>query len=440
MPVILRLRSIVPDLPQMAEGNSLQWSFDKRIKLLGSDFYKKIVLHHPVLNMEYSILCHQIRHHFDHPKQINAKQVIGELQTALMLAQLLEEIYLNYLVVPREVERLRRHQQIYKALLEDMAGMTFLPEERIKNPEQPEFSFAQYIRDNTAQLNWLRLFLTRTKRFLNFLNLVVTGSPQYKEFVRLMDFYTNPFFDYIAWCFFIPRLTTNLFLLAKHSIAWSDVNALEQELDWHIRFQAQIQRRWFELGNDLVWVGVGLLNCFVLVGALAPLSFYFTMIAFAFDVANASLRMFIELNRLYGVQNDYKKIYLACDDDVTKNAIEEYQHFLKHRIEFETLRLGLVLAGTVAVFWAMCLALPFLAANAVIPFIGAVSLIAIWMASFALTRNLEQFRPNDTVEKPSGVTRFGVFAKNNNDQVKGDTVLENTADLPSDDRTSLRYG
>ncbi|MBL7481419.1 hypothetical protein [Legionella bononiensis] len=435
-PVILHLRSSFPDLPQMAESNSLLWSFDERIKLLGPDFYKKIVLNHPTLNMEYSILCHQIRHNFSFPNQIRQDQVIEQLQAALMLAELLEHVHLHYLVVPREVVRLRRHQHVYRTLLEEMTGMKFSLKNSIIEPRQPEFSLTQYIRDNTAQINWFRLLVTRTKRVLNFLDLVGTGSATYRNFVGLMDNYTNPFFAYLAWCFFIPRLTTNLFLIAKHTISWPDMDEKEKALDWYVRLQAQLQRRWFELGNDLVWVSVGLLNCFVLVGTLAPFSIYFTLFAFAFDIANASLRTYIELNRLYKLQDDYKKMFLATDDEESKKAIKEYQNYINHRIEFEKLRLGLSLAGTLAIFLAMCLAIPVLAVNPVLPFLGAVLLIAIWVATFVLTRNVEQYRPNDTVEKPSGVVQFGLFARKNNEQVKPILALDDSL-VPSEDGQNL---
>ena len=73
--------------------------------------------------------------------------------------------------------------------------------------------------------------------------------------------------------------------------------------------------------------------------------------------------------------------------------------FISNRINFEKLRLGLHLAGIIAIFLAMSLAIPALAINPVIPLIGAILLIVIWAATFILTRNLEQYRPNDNVEK-----------------------------------------
>lgn len=439
-PVIVHLRSNIPDLPPLAESDTLHWTFYERIKSLGPKFYQKIVPMHPVLNLEYSILCHQIRHNFSFPHQVSQDQVVQQLTAALMLAELLEQVHLHYLIVPREVVRLRAHQKLYKEMLSDMAGYTFPTRNSKLDPEQVSFSLTQYVRDNTAQVNWFRLLATRTKRVLNFLDLVGTGSEAYSNFVHFMDHYTNPFFAYIAWCFFIPRLTTNLFLLAKHTLPWPWMDEKEKELEWRIRLEVQLQRRWFELGNDLVWVSVGLLNCFLLVGALAPFSIYLTLFAFAFDIANSSLRTYIELNRLYKLEEEYDALYCAADSEESRKAIRDHQHFISNRIGFEKLRLNLNLAGTIAIFLAMSLALPALAVNPVLPLIGAILLIIIWISTYTLSRAVENYRPNDNVEKPSGVVQFGLFARKNEEKANLTPAPEEQEEFLDMDPTTMSYG
>ncbi len=432
-PVIVHLRNNVPELPSLVNDSPLHWTFSESIKELGPDFYKNIVLLHPVLNLEYSILCNQLRHNLLFPHKVAKDQVIEQLKAALMLAELLEQAHLFYLDVPREVLRLRRHQRLYKTMLSDMAGYTFI-EVNAKEIEE-QLSLSQYIRDNVAQTNWYRLLITRTKRLLNLLDVVDTGLDSFRGFVRLMDQYTNPFFAYLAWCFFIPRLTTNLFLLMKHLIPGAWMGEQEKDLGWFARLQAQLQRRWFELGNDLVWVIVGLLNCFVLVGGLAPVAFYFTLFGFAFDVANASLRAYVELNRLQKLKEEYDVLYQNACSDEERKAIKDYQHYINHRIEFEKLRLGLHTAGTIVVFLGVCLSIPFFALNPVLPLIGAVLIILTWIATFTLTSALEQYRPNDNVEKPSGVVQFGLFARKNDEKPRMVPVADelNTSAEPEND-------
>jgi hypothetical protein len=328
-----------------------------------------------------------------------------------MLAELLEHLHHYYLIVPREVVRLRRQQQVYRNFLAEIAGYSFSSTLSITESVQVGLSLSQQIRENTAFTNWFRLLLTRSKRLLNFLDLVVTGSDTFRNFVALMDQYTNPFFAYMAWCFFIPRLLTNLFLMAKHTIPGFWMSEEEESLGWIVRLYAQIQRRWFELANDIVWVTVGLLNCFVLTGVLAPVAAYLTLVAFAFDVASASFRAYIELHRLYKLEEEYTLLFQQAATDENKNAIKDYQNHLTQRIDFETLRLSLSVAATSAVFIAMCLAAPALVFNPIIPLIGAFLLMAIWVASFVLTRSIENYRPNDTVEMPSDLTKLGFFSK-----------------------------
>lgn len=410
-PVIRHLRANFLELPLPAAQQPLNWTFDASIKKLGPDFYRQIIPLHPVLNLEYSVLCHQIRHNLSFPDKISHDQIINQLTAALMLAELLEHLHNYYLIVPREVVRLRRQQQVYRNVLVEIAGYSFSSTRSITDTVPVGLSLSQQIRENTAFANWYRLLLTRSKRLLNFLDLVGTGSDAFRHFVTLMDQYTNPFFAYVSWCFFIPRLLTNLFLIAKHTIPGFWMNEEEKSLGWLVRLHAQIQRRWFELANDIVWITVGLLNCFVLTGVLAPVAAYLTLAAFAFDMVSAGLRAYIELQRLYKLEKEYALMYQTAATAENKDAIQDYQAYLSQRINFEILRLSLSVAATSAVFLAMCLAAPALAFNPIIPLIGAFLLMVIWIASFALTRSLENYRPNDTIEKPSNVVKLGFFAK-----------------------------
>jgi hypothetical protein len=409
-PVIVHLRNIFPELPLPAAQHALHWTFDQQINALGPEFYSKVVPLHLSLNMEYSVLCHQLRHSFSFPDQISHDQAMEQLAAALCLAELLEHTYQYYLIVPREVVRLRRQQQVYRDLLTEMGGYTFSPRLTEIEPVSVGWSLTQLIRDNTALANWYRLLATRSKRVLNFLDLVGTNSSVFHDFVSLLDEYTNPFFAYFAWCFFLPRLTANLFLIVKHTIPWPWMDDKEKALGWSLRFETQIQRKWFDLGNDIVWVLVGLSNCFILTGVLAPVGIYLNLFAFAFDIANSALRTHVELNRLYKLQDDYQQMYLEAENDESREAIKEYQNYLNYRVNFEKLRLGLHLSGTIAVLLAMSLAIPALAVNPVLPLIGAILLILIWIAAFVLTQMLEQYRPNENLEKPVSVGKTGFFA------------------------------
>ena len=188
-------------------------------------------------------------------------------------------------------------------------------------------------------------------------------------------------------------------------------------------------RRWFELGNDIVWVVVGLLNCFFLVGALAPIALYANLFAFAFDIANVSFRAYVELNRLYTLQTEYTTLFQNEENDENKKTIADYKNFLTHRIQFEHLRLGLSVANAVAVFIAMSMAIPLLVSNPLIPLIGAFLLIGVWTTSFTLSRVIEQYRPNDNVEVPSNLSKLGFFAPKSKDSFSSPGIEQSAPEI-----------
>ena len=125
-PITQHLRAFFPELPQpCSDPLARHWSFDVSLKALGPEIYSKLLPLHPFLNVEYSILCNQLREDFLHPNIANKKQVRERLINALMFCELLEHLNQHYLVVPREVVRLRKQQQLYRTLLSELAGFSF---------------------------------------------------------------------------------------------------------------------------------------------------------------------------------------------------------------------------------------------------------------------------------------------------------------------------
>ncbi|HRD69361.1 MAG TPA: hypothetical protein PK657_04390 [Legionella sp.] len=410
-PVIAHLRNILPELPLTRQADSLLWVYDKPLTAVSSAAYSKIVLLLPLLTMEFNILCNQINHNLTYPAGVSTEEMTQRLNAALLLTQLLEYIHLHYLTVPREQVRFHQQFEIFNSLFNEfnppIVLLTSIPKKLLKS----RVSLSHEIRTKTAAVNWYRLVFTRCKRVLNFLDLVVTGSPTLRTVVKVVDKYTNPAFAFLSWTYFVPRLGINLFVLFKHMIPGFWMNAEEKQLQWFIRTGAQIQRRWFELANDSVWFTVGLLNCFILTGVLAPLAIYVTISAFAYDVLISGIRAYVELKRLSNILAGYSNLLSGNDDRENTNDILDYERFIKHRIEFEKLRLSLHFTGTTAIFFAMCFALPSLAINPVFPLIGAVFLLMIWAVTFTLTIKLEQYRPKESVDKPINFNKNSFFAK-----------------------------
>lgn len=412
-PVIQRLQNTLFAGQSLGidDPNPLNWTFSKRVKSLGPEFYRKIVPSHIILNMEYSLLGQQIRANLLLAHPVNKEQLVSQLVAALLLAELLEQVYQNYLIVPREVARLRAQQQIYRDLLLEIKGAApkHVPN---KHPVDVGLSFSQQLRLQTLNINLYRLLFVRTKRVLDLVSALNFSADWYRHIIGNLDKYTDPFLPHIAWFFYVPRLTTNLFLLFKHLLPGLRMDKKEKDLGWWVRFQGQMLRRWFELGNDIAWVGLGIANCFILTGALAPIGVYLTIAFFAYDVLLSVIRTYIELNRLFVLRQQYQDALVAKPKN--KEEIEQHLEALDKQISFEMLRLGAHGMTTSLIFLAGCCAAPLFATSPIIPLIGAIALVLVCFINFALVPILNHYRPRDMIEVPSeGIKKLGFFAKKN---------------------------
>ncbi|WP_392538556.1 hypothetical protein [Legionella sp. 227] len=383
--------------------NPVNWNFTESIKKLGPDFYRKIVPLHLVLNLEYSLLGQQLKAKFDSEKPIDREGLTEQLVAALMMAELLEHIYAHYLIVPREVVRLRQQQNLYRELLAQL-----IPNFPKKPKTVDEFSFTQEIRNMTVEANPFRLLFTRSKRALDFISRI-SKSESYLHFVSVMDNVLDPILAQIAWIFFLPRLLVNFFVVFKHTVPGWWMEEKEESLGWSVRFNAQIKRRWFELGNDIVWFSAGFINCYYLVGALAPFAFYVSLAAFAFDIIMSLTRAYIELSRLFELRSKYTTMLSTTSDIKEQRAINEHLKAIDNQIAFEQFRLGSHLTTTTLIFLAMCCALPIFAANPIIGVLGAIALVVICFVNFALTDAINESRPKDTLDRSSALSKLGFF-------------------------------
>lgn len=410
-PVSQHLRSYFPELPhQLCVDSPVHWTFDVSLKTLGPAFYNKVLPLHPILNVEYSVVCNQLRQDLLNPKQENRAQIIERLSSALLFCELLEHVHLHYLVVPREVARLRKQQELFRNLLTQLAGYTFASDMAKKTAVEVGASLSQQTRDLTIQANWYRILVNRTKRVADVLNLVVTDSPGFNTFMTTVNKYGNPFLAYFGLLFHLPRLLNNSFLLIKHTIPGAWMSEEERSLDWTVRLYSQIQRRWFEMGNDAVWTAVSAINLFVLVGALAGGAVYLSAIAFAFDMINAAARAFIELKRLYKLRDEYSLMLAKEANPERQQSIRTHLQHIDERIRFEQYRFSLHVTGTTLIFLAMSMALPMFALNPTVVLASAVFLLLLWAITFALTQKLDSHRPKETIEVDSNVSKLGLFA------------------------------
>jgi hypothetical protein len=371
------------------KGHESTWDFGDFLKQQKAEYFYPFIANHLMLSFEYNVFCTQLANRL--MKNEQQKDITKEVAAALMRAELLSYLYRFYLVMPSsEVVQLEEERQLYQNFLK-RRGYTF-PETPPRETLSPGF-FSQKVRDTTAQLNWPRLFSGRIRRLLATLILIpeVRNFSYLCRFVAVADSFVNPVLMYVAWVFYVPRLATNLFMLAKHTIPGL-LSEKEQDVPWLLRLQGQLQIRWFELGNDTVWLINGLLNCFVLTGALAPVGMSLTVSLFLFDAFWASLRAFIELDRLSKLEKQYVSMQESEDYKSDPEKLKDYLTCLRDRISFERERLLLSVQNSLCVFLGMCLALP-IVTNPLVVFGGALAVLTITFITYTKNQQLEQRRP-----------------------------------------------
>ncbi|MFT4058467.1 MAG: hypothetical protein QM652_02860 [Legionella sp.] len=397
------------------EHNLLNKSLPERINELyptaKKQIYCNIVKSHVVLNIEYSLLGQQIRTNLLRPgaailadQLFETQKIVEQLTSAILFAELLEEVYLHYLDVPREVKRLRAQQILYRKILKHLCPE--LPEPVEKEKVNVGISFTQEVRIRTININLYRLLFVRSKRLLDLLAALNGSTTWYRNIIAHLDKHIDPFLPHLACFFYVPRLTVNLLLLMKHIIPWSWMSKHEREMGFVVRLRGQLLRRWFEIGNDLAWVIVGALNSYVLTGASVPFAIFIAF--FGFDVVMAVGRAYIELNRLYQLRKEHKQMVTVENKEDANQLID----LLDDQIKFETLRFGSHVMTTSLIFLAMCTSAPRFAANLMIPLGGAACLVLICFINFALVPILQHYRPQDIVPVPKeGITKLPFFAK-----------------------------
>lgn len=358
--------------------------------------YKALASSHLQLTLEYNILCAYLREQLENADVLN-DELIAALMTARKITILLAYLYEHYLGVAREVYQHQKDETLFRELINP-----YLTEQLTnpwENPSPPD-QFSQNIRTTHVLLNWMRLLIVRCKRLLGTLRPIAASIPfpEYTPAMDNLDRFSNPIFSYLSWAFFAPRLAVNVFLVLKHLIPHYGMSEQEKSLGWSLRAQSSFKRRWFELGNDSVWLASGALNCFLLLGSLLPVATYLTAALYVYDVILAALRAYIELRRL----TQLKQGYLA-QENVPPPALMKQ---LEQRYLYERRRLFINLGTAIGLSMAIGLTLPFLIMVPYLPLIAAALLVVLTIGSYIASKLNDRTKPS-TQLGPSN--RYGFF-------------------------------
>lgn len=280
----------------------------------------------------------------------------------------LSHIYKDYLAVPRETLKYQLEQEYFEKSIYANKNI---------------FAATSYLRQKTADINTPRLLLLRLKRLLETINKIFKCITSYSSFVLAMDKIANPILSYIAWVFYVPRLLVNLFLLAKHCIPGSWMSEQEKTLPCSKRFELQVRRRGFELGNDFVWMSGGLINCFILVGALSGAAIYLTIALYSFDILLAAIKAYQETKV-------YKEVLRK-----SHGSSEVYIAHVKEYLSYEQKVTNLNLVTTVLMFGAMVITAPVVVGFS--PYLllaGVAATVAITIAKVIAQKYLDTTKPS----------------------------------------------
>ncbi len=372
--------------------------------------------HYILLSTELTLLTNQLHAFYTRQEQLledkTIQQVIKEkLITALLLSDLLSAItpFRNQ----RKQKDNQNQRQLYIKLLENNFGYFY--NQQPLTPLTDASWLDLIINKYTIESNWYKILLNRVIRLLNAIKIFLQESADFYQFIAKVDQGTRLFLVHLTWVFPLPRFASKLFWLGKYTFGFG-LSEEERKLGWWLRFKMQGQQCWFELGNDGILVVIGLINCLVLTGVLAPFASYLVFGGLVFDVFNAALRAYIELDRLY-------ELKAACHQ-------RHDQHLINERIRFERWRFINHVGGTVAIVIGAMIALPVFAVHPLMPLVGAVFLMLTWLVNFIVAKKLEAYRPPELtqeqqIDEKIRISSFSIFKANkqNNETPAPDSGL-----------------
>ena len=393
------------------EPNTKLWDFTaKNIPIninQKSNFLRPLIQKQLLLHTEYSLHCTQlVLDMMNKKKSKGTQQAIEQIQTALMMAELLEQInHRDYLNVPEKLNKIRLEQKIYRHWLAQQGFQFSANDQNIKTNRLP---IGKTIRHLTSKMSWLRLFSLRFRQLL--ITILRSFNDMHGSFrwISIMEEFSKPIVAYFVWLFYVPRLFTELFFTAKHTLPHPWMNSQERNLGLITRLKAQWDERWFFLTHDAAWLSCGLVTCFVLIGALAPVSIYLLCAMQAFDVVLAGIRGYIEISRLQKLKKEYVAIRQQTAAGEQQEQLTDFIHHINRRIEYERSHRNLRIISNSILVLAVALAIPILMFNPVLPFVGALIAVHVTGATYATLKMLEKKKSG----KSLSVVSISIFKPN----------------------------
>lgn len=362
------------------------------IRTLSHEKRTQLILQHAKINLEYNVLCSKIASEF----ASNPADLQEQIAAALKTAELLEIIYRDYLVVPREINRLKEEQRALRQWLDLKPSIA-----RSKKKSAEETYTSETIRGGTGLVNLPRLFTVRLRRLLVAISVMTSATSDYHQTVSNIDSYLGPALSTIAWLYFIPRIADNLAMMMKHTISHPWMSEEEKELGWQTRLRIQFNARWQELSNDIPWMIGNTLGCFVFVGTLLPYAIVLALVMQCYEVIQSYIIYQTEIDNLEEQRQEYQTLlYRSIPGSEENKQIAAYLQHLEKRIEYEKKRVWLPLRTALILMLAISLAAPIF--SPVFAVLGGIIAVLVTIHGYRARKALEK-------QKPSGNQLFGLL-------------------------------
>lgn len=270
----------------------------------------------------------------------------------------------------------------------------------------------------TGTTNWYRLFAIRLKRVFEAVVPVLkmlNHKTMMKEYIRVITKVSNCSYGFLAllsWSFYLPRIIANTVLLIKHTVPGSWMSEQERSIALSVRLKQQLEKRWFELVNDSIWVIGGLLTCFVISGAPAA---YITFALYGVDCVVMAVKSVLQWRKLNNKKQELddsikrfesKKLELLAYGEATSqttNGLEAkicrliaMSEQCQQQMSYQLRLASVSMATTIGLFIAVGLTLPFIA-NPIVMLVGASLVVAVCLAGFIARKLLEKHNPEKKV-------------------------------------------
>jgi len=382
------------------ENDALVWMFGDYLAQQNSEFFKPMVQTNKMLNLKYRLLGARLKNLIETNAKGNSghddKAITELLIAALVLANILEHIHRCYLPSPAQIKRIQKQQNTYRQLLSHNANVMF------PSRQNPVTSFNEEVKSAISSCMWPRLLVLRLKHLVLTTRPLLSSFKGYSNLIENLDQLASPLLYLFGWLFHGGRLLLNLMSLFEHVVPGAWMSEEEETLGWQVRLTAQLECNWVELVNDMIWI----------ISITTPESLFFLVGISLVEAVITGLQSLFEIIRIQELQHGTAHtVQIHSFLDVAREDSIASQRHLEQCLfhEQKKLILRIISLASITTMTLLKTALPLfnpgIAANPIIPFVFALSTLAVTVICHLLGKWLESQKPCDEIKEEISLTK-----------------------------------